>query len=75
MKFKVGDRVRPIASFDRSNGTIICISYNGDEIGVEHDKHMRGHDLNGRCKDGHGWYYCSKNLDFIISDNILILLL
>lgn len=52
-KFKVGDRVK-----ERGHGigTIIDIDVYGD-IAVRFDEFYEGrHDLDGMCKDGHGWF-------------------
>ena len=73
-KFKVGDRVR-VNEKGKDNwdileekgvdfATVIHVRDNG-HIGVEFDKHFGGHDCSGKCKDGHGWWLRSEELELV----------
>lgn len=74
MKFNIGDRVCITASLGGDSrrdlgkgdtGTVVYIS--GNRAGVEWDKELLdgvvGHNCNGRCKSGHGWYINSKCIE------------
>lgn len=40
-------------------GTVLCFINNGEanpSIGVGWDEYIDGHDLDGHCEDGYGWY-------------------
>lgn len=73
--FAVGDRVRALYSvgfgsqFDHTGeiGTVIEVSGNND-IGVFYDNDIQGHDLNGRCEDGHGWWSFASSLEKYYED-------
>lgn len=64
-KFNVGDRViHPL----RGEGEIIC--YEGVFPGVRFDvPFASGHDLNGRCPEGYGWFYFDDDLDWAHGQN------
>jgi len=76
--YKVGDRVIGIKSLGITltvgmKGTIKIVS--GENIGVEWDKPMGGHNLGGLAKSGHGWElpksYVKKveiSIDWLIDD-------
>lgn len=59
---KVGDRViyRHESKSFRLNGlkgTVICpMRGNWEDVGVCFDEKINGHDLGGRCKNGHGFW-------------------
>lgn len=66
--FKIGDKVMPIhgTGHDRKNdivGTIICTS--GSFFGVEFDEDVNGHDCDGMCEHGYGWFHYSDSLRLI----------
>ena len=60
---KIGDRVACIKEFeDRKEtlncyGTVIAIDSNFCRIGVHFDNHIKGHDCNRECPEGHGWFF------------------
>ena len=67
---KAGDRVEVIKAIQYHDG--IGIGFKGTVkelhglgIGIEFDKHVNGHDLNGKtgCKDGHGRYLFDPDLE------------
>ena len=67
-KFKVGDRVKYLKGEyapKGSMGTIKSAEPGGDA--VEFDEDVGGHDCMGTCKDNHGWYISSKDLELISS--------
>jgi hypothetical protein len=77
MEFEIGDRV---CIYDYTEfkigliGTIVDIR--GSDVGICHDDHINGHQCNGKCRDGYGWYYHYLNLKPItFSTDTLILLL
>lgn len=66
-KFKIGDRVVCIIplvatrSRKGQRGTVRGITADG-WLKVEFDEDIGGHDLNGKCKKGHGWVCPPKNM-------------
>ena len=75
-KFRKGDRV--YALYDNPSGNkSIQAGYTGtvvdiypDEIGVRWDEEiMEGHNCNGYCETGHGWYVREKAIEFFIPEN------
>lgn len=62
-KFKVGDRVTCIKVYDgrqealNETGTVVDAPDTEEYVGVAFDKLVQGHDCNGRCDHGHGWYF------------------
>ena len=67
-KFKVGDRIQCLSKDTRrylKTGTVVVPGI--VNAGVEFDEYVNGHSLEGRCKDGHGWYVEHHNLDIILS--------
>lgn len=70
MRFKTGDRVRciknPESSFLKSYDNSIMIGKEGiivqlrteePSVGVYFDENVNGHNLNGACPIGHGYYF------------------
>lgn len=76
-KWKEGVRVYCEDAHDERNtnqlkGTIVHINkyFKGrshDDIGIEFDQYMNGHDCNGHAKEGHGWYVPLSKLKIIDS--------
>jgi len=77
-KFRKGDRVYALwdnPSGNRSiqagcTGTVVDVyPYEGDpedHIGVRWDEEiMEGHNCDGTCDKGHGWYVLAKAIEFI----------
>lgn len=69
-KFKVGDRVRcvRVSKYDKQEllnevGTIKVIDEDGTSIGVAFDADVDGHSLAGMCKNNHGWWVTSNQLE------------
>lgn len=65
VKFKVGDRVVGIGTWDHKNidgkyGTVFSTTGSThNNIAIEFDENIGGHDCSSagkRCKDGHGWW-------------------
>ena len=59
--FNVGDRVYLRDCYvqnwgDTHAGDTGTICYVGDNIGVEFDRYVEGHNCGGTCKDGYGYY-------------------
>lgn len=68
--FKIGDRVRYIGGFclikikpDEDEGTVVIVD--GDSVGVEWDRNVDGHDCDGLCKSGHGWYIGKESVKLV----------
>lgn len=66
--FMEGDRVRAIVYVGGHYikdvlGTIAIVD--GDEIGVAFDDDIGGHDLNGMCNDGHGWWLLAAGIEHV----------
>lgn len=63
MDFNVGDRVMCVVDHPENNthiyagctGTIVT-EPRGNRCGVRWDKYIHGHELDGRCENGYGWY-------------------
>lgn len=73
--FNVGDRVKLIKSWGIQagfEGTIMCFSNGASGVlcGVNYDEDVGGHNLNGCCEYGHGWYAPEDHFELIsnISD-------
>lgn len=66
-KFKIGDWVRGTQAFpfiDKEMGIVRAI--NGDCFGVEFKKYQAVmHTLDGRCKDGHGWWVGESDIELV----------
>ena len=69
-KFKVGDRVRcvRVSKYDKQEllnevDTIKVIDGFDNSIGVAFDADINGHSLDGRCKNYHGWWLNSNQLE------------
>ena len=65
--FKIGDRVLVNGSIDgttfkNEKGAIIAFESGIPPIGIKFDRNIRGHDCDGRVKDGYGYYVYKKNL-------------
>lgn len=79
MKFKVGDRVKVVKSeyiephILGKAGTIKGFK-NRNVVAVMFDDDVNGHDLEGACKFGHGWFCRVENLERITNnkDKIVI---
>ena len=59
--FKVGDRVRCVKSFGNADtvnelGTIVAKDDAPEMYGVDFDKFIHGHSLDGKCVSGYGWW-------------------
>jgi len=70
--FAVGDRVRALYSVgslccNGEIGTVMAV-LSEDDIGVAYDNDIGGHDLDGRCKDGHGWWSSESFLEKYYED-------
>ena len=70
-KFEVGDRVVAIAEHDDNTsiigvaGTVLAVESYGT-YAVEYDERIsNGHDLNGKCKDGYGWFTDGECLELL----------
>lgn len=61
-EFEIGARVKTKSG---KLGTVANIFMDGDGIGVIHDEHMGGHNLEGRCKSGFGWNYHKDSLELV----------
>lgn len=66
-KFILGAKVKILSDFDSlyKGDTGIIRFINGDEIGVEWDRNMNGHDLDGLAKHGYGWYVQKEDIEVI----------
>lgn len=73
-RYNVGDRVITNRAIDGetipkgSTGTIAIqddTQFDSGWIGVVWDDLTCGHDLDGACEDGHGWYVYDKFLDLL----------
>lgn len=81
MKFREGQRVRMIShDWDEvaygETGTVRGIVSLDPPIGVEwdlfnSDRHNLFHNLEGPCRNGHGWYVHDYDLEIIPTENIL----
>ena len=76
-KFNVGDRVRCISKhesylLDRV-GTVKVLDGVSPSVGVEFDDKFYGHDCNGTCKEGHGWWLSPNDLVKIGSHDKVII--
>lgn len=68
----IGDRVRCVRE-DPTNpsvfeeaGTVIAVSnIISNRYGVVFDNHVDGHNMEGMCKDGHGWWIGEMYLELI----------
>jgi len=75
MKFKIGDRVRITRKLLSSClsvgslGTIVHLHSKAGSYGVAWDNLTFGHDCNGTCKLGKGYYVCT---DDILLDQIFV---
>lgn len=66
-KFKVGDRVIGIGTFDCTvidglYGTVLGDKSPHGNYPIEFDENIGGHSCEGRCKGGHGWYVPHNHL-------------
>jgi len=73
MKFKIGDRVEGIGHVGWYNTTGTIKTIDNDillNIGVEWDKKINsGHDIDGSCKDGYGWFVSEKDIKLLTNNN------
>ena len=78
MKFKKGDRVivndnksADIIGIELVGNVGTVLEYHSSEcvgdhlLGVEFDEHMLGHDCNGQCKWGYGWWVLESQCELI----------
>ena len=68
-RFFAGDRVVAISGSDGNLnivGKIGTVIYDKDPTkpGVEYDEYIGGHDLGGKCREGHGWYTYTNDLEY-----------
>lgn len=74
-ELRVGDLVLCVAAYDSNElivgcvGKIVATSSNG-EVGVEYEYDVSGHDLNGLCPYGHGWWTSPKVLERYVAPEI-----
>lgn len=68
-ELKVGNRVRCIYVMDTEKscmlnkvGTIKEIDTDDNTVGMVFDDNVGGHTLEGKCKDGYGWWMLPKQL-------------
>lgn len=78
MEYVIGDRVCAIESAIVSDnsvirtvgkdnvGTVMIIENGG--IGVAWDKYFGGHNLAGRCKNGHGWWCLTSEVALVTEE-------
>lgn len=78
MNFGIGDRVRCVAYNPDGNdnivpdtmGTIVCcLRYGTRKIGVCWDEFIHGHNCDGECKNGYGWYVGENDVELIEDDS------
>jgi hypothetical protein len=76
--FKLGDRIKVVSKFERARigllGTACHILKRGDNnlptIGVAHDNRLvSGHECEGHCQEGYGWYYKINEIEHLTIDN------
>ena len=71
--FATGDRVIGVRGYDGNNkiigitGTIIGVDIDG-LYSVAFDEYIQGHQLEGRCDEGHGWHVNGACLDFAFDE-------
>ena len=73
MVFHVGDRVCCVVDYPSNNLSIrlgmtgtVCYLSNGDpSIGVVWEQNISGHDCNGRCPYGFGWYVQEYEIEIV----------
>jgi hypothetical protein len=70
--FKVGDRVTCIKVYDGKQetlnevGTVVDAPDTEEYVGVSFDKLVQGHDCNGRCDPGYGWYFHTNVTRYLV---------
>jgi hypothetical protein len=82
MEFKIGDRVRIKDDYHyykgRSGkfGTVVDNPGKNSSPGICHDDYIGGHNCNGHCPEGYGWYYNSNEIELSSSptDTLILLL-
>ncbi len=66
MKFKVGDKVKCLIDLSRVDaekvGTVVVVSDDGESVGVDFKKDMRGHTIGGRISTQTGWWFGPESL-------------
>ena len=75
MGFKLGDKVRIMPGTTYANspimegwlGTVCNVLTSSNEIGVYFEDFIRGHDCDGNCEYGHGWYIKNNQLIIVSS--------
>lgn len=77
--FKVGDRVRCVESFANTDtvnelGTIVAKGSSPAMYGVNFDKFIHGHSLDGKSINGHGWWIPEDMLEKVRNDSKIIIM-
>lgn len=77
--FKVGDRVRCVKSFANADtvnelGTIVAKGASPEMYGVNFDKFIHGHSLDGKGINGHGWWIPEDMLEKVRNDSKIIIM-
>ncbi len=66
MKLKVGDKVKCLIDFSPAEegqvGTVVVVSDDGESVGVDFKKDMRGHTIGGRISTQTGWWFGQESL-------------
>ena len=71
MRFQVGDHVSVVTEFGLCNDSIhegdtgfVCdiVSWSKTVVGVAFDKCIDGHNCDGTCENGHGWFIGVDNI-------------
>ena len=69
MDFIIGDRVLCTSMYDGNYsvkdavGTVITVKDASGRYGVEFDEYVKGHDIQGRCEYGYGYWIDSELLE------------
>lgn len=77
--FKIGDRVRCVKSFGNADtvnelGTIVAKGNAPEMYGVDFDKFIHGHSLDGKCVSGYGWWIPEDMLEKVRNDSKIIIM-
>lgn len=72
MEFQVGDRVKVTGGM-RKHRTGTVVGCDGGVFAIRFDEYIHGHDCDGLCKKGYGWFVIRDNLELIeSSDNAIV---
>lgn len=69
-RFNIGDRVVSVVDSPENNHRIyvgstgVVCRVGIERIAVEWDDYVGGHDCDGHCTDGHGWWVDTNNIEF-----------